>query len=916
MPNKIKTSHLHDDYYQYSNKFPRSLLACTALLALGASALHPTAGIAQTQPDHSTATHSTTSPQNHYSIPAGSLTQVLSRFAGEAGVSLSFAPELTADQHSNGLQGPYTVQQGFAQLLRHTNLEVQPQSATEYTLRPRPASQAQPTRDHSSNANTLPEVTIITSLEAPQAVESATQYTVSQSSSAAKLDLLVKETPQTITTFTEKLVQDLNATTVNEVLAYTPGVTVVENGVPGAGRVQYFSRGFAINSFQIDGVMTDGAAFGAQNNNSNRTAVGFQDSFLYERMDVVRGSTGLTTGQGDPSASLSFVRKRPLQDRQLLVNLKYGSWANKRAEIDFSTPLNDRKSWRARVVATKDDANSYMDRVGTSGHALYAITELDVTPQTRVTLGGTKTRRNIDGAGPHGVVRTNYSYAYETRTDIGGRSFNNATQWSYRDFDYSNIFVNADHMFNNGWQVIGHYNRFTAESDRLYGVIGTTFYSPEQNVASYIWAREQYKNKNTAYDVYLKGHFDLLGRQHDFIIGANQTKSTRTTYSWPFSLTSPVRPNSDYDIDDPRNDFYWRTSQWVRLSEWNSGDIGLPPPRYESTNWSWTTPFGSSTTKNDQKGIYASTRLRPLPKTQVILGGRYGKGESPGSTNCTGAYGDGRDCANYRPNTFSPYAGLIYEITPSLNAYLGYARVETPATVSGDSNTIDASGRLGIDPIEANTIEAGAKAGLFDNRLNLAATYFTMTQNNYPIQTNHLVEDPVNPGSYEYASIGVDGYRIYGVELSAQGQITPNWQVLAGYVHQRQKVPFDLNDLPMGAGDVDDFTAQFFFPKNAFKLFTSYEFGRNHQYTLGGGLTWQSAGRTSTLYYDQEQQQTTYWWQGSYALYNLMARWRIHKQATLGVNINNVFDKTYFSSSSRGNYGAPRSFTLSLNMKF
>lgn len=894
MPNKIKTSHLHDDYHHYSNKFPRSLLACTALLALGASALHPTAGIAQTQPDHSTATHSATSPQNHYSIPAGSLTQVLSRFAGEAGVSLSFAPELTADQYSNGLQGPYTVQQGFAQLLRHTNLEVQPQSATEYTLRPRPASQAQPTSGHSSNANTLPEVTIITSLEAPQAVESATQYTVSQSSSAAKLDLLVKETPQSITTFTEKLVQDLNATNISEVLEYTPGVTVVENGVPGAGRVEYYSRGFAINSFQIGGLMTDGAAFGAQNNQSNRTAVGMQDSFLYERIDIIRGSTGLTTGQGDPSASLSFVRKKPLQERQLLANFKYGSWSTKRTELDFSTPLNTSGTWRGRIVATGDHGNAYIDRVKQKGTTLYAITELDVTPQTRLSLGGTQINRRLDGTGPHGITRTTNRNSPNTEL---GRSYNNATRWSYRDFDYSNIFVHADHMFDNGWQIVGAYNHFNAKSDRLYGVMGTTFYMPQWDVASYAWGREHYDNTTNAFDVYLKGAFDLLGRQHDFVIGANQTKSDRTNYNHP-SMSDVTRPNQQSQVDDP-NSTYWRTEAWLRPSQWNDGDIAMPA--LDLPNWaaiglvpSWETPYRIDQFKRDQKGIYGSVRLRPLERLQVILGTRYGKGEKIYS----------------QPSTFQPYGGLVYELTPSINVYAGYARIEKPNTLD-NAFPIDVDSGDWLDPLKANTVEAGIKGGFFDNRLNIAATYFTMTQDNYPIQTNRYIENPNYPGTYWQGYVGLGGYRVYGMEFNAAGQITPNWQVMGGYVHQRQKLPSDFWGIETG----EDFESQFFFPKNSFKLFSSYDFGDNRQFTIGGGAYWQSAGR-GNIRYVKEDGTDYYWWQGSYATYNLMARWRINKNSTIGVNVNNLFDKTYFTNSSTGNYGIPRSFTASISMKF
>lgn len=830
-----------------------------------------------------------------YQIPAGSLASALNRFALETGIDMVYDPSLVQGRQTSGLQGAHSVASGFSVLLQGTGLLAEAQGGGRYRLR---AAGAVPAADGGGGVHTLSSIRV--KADTP-AQESASNYTVRRSSSASKLDLELKETPQSITVFTEKLVADLNATTVDQVLAYAPGVTVVENGVPGAGRVQYFARGFAINSFQIDGVMVDGAAFGALNNQSNRTAVGFQDAFMYERMDVIRGSTGLTSGQGDPSASLNFVRKKPLPEQQFLVNLKYGSWNNRRAEVDVSTPINASKSWRMRVVGTANRSDAHLDRVSSKGHAYHVMTELDVTPQTRVSAGITETHRRLDGAGPHGMVRTCFLAGHQVCDTGAGRSFNNATNWSYRDFNYRNVFASVEHLFANDWSIAAHYNRFTARSDRMYGVLGTVFLDPTRDVGSYVWGREKYENKNTSYDIHLKGHFGLLDRQHDFVIGYNQNKSDRGSYDR--FQSNPSYPTPGADLSNPRFDPRW-DFEWLHLSEWNDGDVPFPRTvRFPAAGTTPPTLDQLSTdfvhTQNNQKGFYASTRLRPLEHLQVILGARYGKGERKYN----------------QPTTFSPYAGLIYELTPAVNAYVGLARVERPNADVGMNYPVTIDGEF-LEPIRADTIEAGFKAGFFDNRLNVAATYFTMTQDNFPTLTDKWVVAPEEyGGGIQQAWEGVDGYRIYGVELSVAGQITPNWQVLAGWVHQRQKTPAVIQPADGGGADDDDFTAQFFFPKNSFKLFTTYDFGSNRQYTLGGGLTWQSAGRTAMQYVLADGERA-YWWQGSYAVYNLMARWRINKHATLGVNVNNVFDKEYFSSSSRGNYGLPRSFMASLSLQF
>ncbi|MEG1456955.1 MAG: TonB-dependent receptor, partial [Comamonas sp.] len=61
----------------------------------------------------------------------------------------------------------------------------------------------------------------------------------------------------------------------------------------------------------------------------------------------------------------------------------------------------------------------------------------------------------------------------------------------------------------------------------------------------------------------------------------------------------------------------------------------------------------------------------------------------------------------------------------------------------------------------------------------------------------------------------------------------------------------------------------------------------------------------------------TYTQQG-YALLNLMARYEVSKQLTVAAHLNNAFDKRYLSgvSDTRGLYGPPRNFMVSMKYRF
>ena len=88
----------------------RTALGLAGALAMGATAL-PGAAHAQQN------TGDTVQAEQHYDISAGPLSQVLNRFADQAGVALSFDAARLGQRRSGGLKGRFTVEQGFSRLL-------------------------------------------------------------------------------------------------------------------------------------------------------------------------------------------------------------------------------------------------------------------------------------------------------------------------------------------------------------------------------------------------------------------------------------------------------------------------------------------------------------------------------------------------------------------------------------------------------------------------------------------------------------------------------------------------------------------------------------------------------------------------------------------------------------------------------
>ena len=71
-------------------------------------------------------------------------------------------------------------------------------------------------------------------------------------------------------------------------------------------RTSYLSRGFEISNVLVDGVGIPLEGYNYNNDNP--------DSFLFDRIEIVKGANALNNGIGDPGATINMIRKRPTQD--------------------------------------------------------------------------------------------------------------------------------------------------------------------------------------------------------------------------------------------------------------------------------------------------------------------------------------------------------------------------------------------------------------------------------------------------------------------------------------------------------------------------------------------------------------------------------------------------------------------------
>jgi outer membrane receptor for ferric coprogen and ferric-rhodotorulic acid len=103
---------------------------------------------------------------------------------------------------------------------------------------------------------------------------------------------------------------------------------------------------------------------------------------VFERIEVVRGATGLLNGTGDPSAAVNLVRKHAdSKTASGTVSGNLASWRQRTGTVDVSTPINRSGSVRARGVASFSKQNAFIDIETTQSSALCGVLDADLSPE-------------------------------------------------------------------------------------------------------------------------------------------------------------------------------------------------------------------------------------------------------------------------------------------------------------------------------------------------------------------------------------------------------------------------------------------------------------------------------------------------------------------------------------------------------
>lgn len=488
------------------------------------------------------------------------------------------------------------------------------------------------------------------------------------STSATRLALSPRETPQSISRITREQMDDFGLDSINEVLAATPGVTVEQIETD---RTYYTARGFDITNFQLDGLGIP-LPYGIQN--------GDIDSAIYERVEVLRGANGLLSSTGNPSATVNFIRKRPTAGFQGSAGLTLGSWDLRRIDVDLSGPVNAAGTVRGRAVAAWQEDESYLALYNRDKQVLHGVIEADLSPTTLLSAGASR-QENRPNSPMWGALPLFYSDGSPTGYDV---STSTAADWAYWDSDDTRAFVELEQVLAGDWNLRAAFNYEDKQEDsQLFYTYGIPDPDTGEGLLAY---PSQYQGRFKARyaDVYATGSMTLGGRAHDVVLGGNWTRGDNHELSWySADIGTPISPLEEFDGRYPKPPFN-------AFSDGSAFDYA-------------------------RESVYATVRWNPTDRLKLITGANHTRVETRGAS-----YGEP---VNSDEDHTLPYAGAVLDLGGHYSLYGSYGEIFKQ---QGETDVDD---RL-VGPVTGSNAELGIKGEWRDGALNASLALFRARQRN------------------------------------------------------------------------------------------------------------------------------------------------------------------------------------------
>ncbi|GGB89905.1 ligand-gated channel [Novosphingobium endophyticum] len=646
-----------------------------------------------------------------------------------------------------------------------------------------------------------------------------------------------RDIPQSVTVINESLIDDQGARDATDLYRNIAGVTT------------FSYSGVTFRGFRQDRVFYD--------NLRGDPFIAFSVPRLFniQRVEVLKGPSGMLYGPGEPGGLINYVTKTPTEELAAQANLTLGNYERYGASGEISGPITGNGALLGRAGAYYEQMDPFRN---------------NTREKSLILDGGLKAKLGEDariiGQVTHYDQKNRAARLRGVPTDDDG-NFLASRSWNTNEkSDFLNLRATV------------YQARLQAEpADGIAVELATRYFDARE--------RQQYHEARGLVDTDADGIVDASRRElrDQERITKGLTFSGNATIDQPIAgLDNRVLIGADWYREDA--EFWGRT-----VTHPNIPLLSLSNPVYGLSGASFydleAIAKRPTETRSTRYGFYLQDQLSLSDQWIVVGGARYDRYKD---TDLLGG-------TEYEDGDWTFRGGLIFKPRSDTSLYASWSQGFEPQSV--DSQNPLAGGPF--VPITGEQIEAGVKLALLGGKLQANAAVYQIKRRNM------LQADPngdSSDGFDDLAPIGEVTSKGFEIEIAAD--LTPDWVLTANYAYNDARITATVPGQSLTNAVGDRFANA---PKHQAGLWTRYQFRpTGTAVALGGeyiGERVSISGQTVK----------------PYAIFDASVIQQITPHLSVLLRVDNIFDKTYAASGfidRTGHFpGEPRTVFAELRWK-
>lgn len=663
-------------------------------------------------------------------------------------------------------------------------------------------------------------------------------YYASNSISATKTDIPLQDLPMNVQVVTRTFLDDVNATDIESVMAYSASVSPATNE-PG----RFNLRGFANPNPMRNGIDT-------------LSESNWVSTLTLDRIEVVKGPAAILYGISEPGGLINMITKKPQFDQAGVWNFQAGDYSTYRAEFDVTGPLSegDNISAAYRMVGGVSDIG-YEQDYAHSKTITFAPSMLLKLKDTSSLLFALE-YQDLHAV-PQGAAPTKLNAANERIGFIPGFFYGVPKTFNHQGFDAfkssESLYVSADfqHSFaDDRWAMRAVVNHTTTnlEQDARNGAgnerrsRGQLGFFRTNALARYVDREE------LVFQGELTGRIETDAMTHRLLFGVEATAFEQDQLARRQNRIFP-----DTSFEDP--------ASWDFSIPISPNDRAITPADFFFEQETWS--------------AYAMHQGEMMDsKLHTLAGLRY---DVVDATNTNRSVTPATATAVPTSKNVTPQLGAVYSLTDSVGIYASYSESFSPNTaVNPDGGT--------FDPASGEGLDFGLKFNAPNGRFNATLSVFDIRKVGIVRQDVERRNNDPDNGLW-FAASGEERSR--GIETDLILTPVENYQVTLSYAYIDAYVVSNADD-PTSEGNPLGET-----PEHNFALWQKYTFsdGPLSGFFAGLGINARSSAAVGSQAVNQTYEYP------SYTAADLALGYKSggEKPWEITVRLNNLTDEFYFS---------------------